>query len=304
MHNFFWYSLTTYYIFSFVIVVISLIVQKKSYRVNKLLVGTAFVLFIPCIGILYYLFMVAFKPLKQKKTIEDFGRIMDDKVFEGTYLLKSRATHSKNIVPIEEALILNDNKTKREILLSALKHDSFAYVDQLKIALKDKDTETSHYAAAALMEIKRKLTLNIQQFSYNYENNKDDISLAIAYSDVLKKYLESGMLDERNQRKYMYTYVHVLADINKLAPQKLHYFKERINILISLKEYEMADLACEQFLMEHPSEEEPYLRYLKLYYVMRDCDKFEKMLNKIKTSNIALSHNGLNKVRFWINEGA
>lgn len=296
--------LIVYYILSCIVLIITTLIKGRKQSPYEFIGGVVFLTFIPFAGLLFYLFLFITKTKTIKTIVDDYKLLDDSEIFQGKYLFKTRLNDSDYIVPIEEALILNDNKTKRSILLNALKQDASLYVEQIKAALKNSDTETSHYAAAALMELKRKLTISIHQLSYNYENNRENLDDSISYAEVLKKFICSEVLDERNLKKYNFTYANVLANINRLAPDKSNYFVDRINTLIALQEYTTAEECCEQFLTHHAMEEEPFMRYLKLYYTKQDSFNFEMVLNRLKSSNIVLSHSGLSKIRFWINEGA
>src|SRR4030042_1776780 len=56
-----------------------------------------------------------------------------------------------NTVPLEDSLNFSDNKSKRAYLIYILKKDFISHIKGLQKAIKSQDTETSHYAAAALV---------------------------------------------------------------------------------------------------------------------------------------------------------
>ncbi|MBC8062765.1 MAG: hypothetical protein H7Y18_19205 [Clostridiaceae bacterium] len=144
-------------------------------------------------------------------------------------LRKSEIGKWKSIIPIEDALVLNDEEIKRNIMIDTLKGDAYKYLGFLKKALGDEDTETSHYAATAVMEVKRKLTLDIHRLGskYDLENHKDPI-INEAYAMALKKYTESGLLDKRAYTKYMRIYLKVLENIIDTKNAKEIYYEEKM----------------------------------------------------------------------------
>jgi len=111
-----------------------------------------------------------------------------------------------NIVPLEDSLIFNEDKIKRSYLIHILKKDFVSHIKGLKKALENDDTETSHYAAAALMEIKNQFELMIQSAGKRYERDKDDVSVLQEYIDILKKYLNSDVPDKVDYFRYLKEY--------------------------------------------------------------------------------------------------
>lgn len=61
-----------------------------------------------------------------------------------------------NLIPMEEALLINNYHTIRKMILGIISDDMGRYPQVLKNALSNKDSETSHYAATAIVELRRK----------------------------------------------------------------------------------------------------------------------------------------------------
>lgn len=204
-----------------------------------------------------------------------------------------------NIVPLEETLIINDTKEKRRQLIEVLKKDSSEYIDMLKIAVRDNDVETSHYAAAAIAEIKRNLDFKLQSFSVEFEKNKSDIKLLKGYADVLEEYIDSGLIDDFNKRKIAIIYIEVLEYLIENYNEREDYYNKLIKVLFEADELEKAEKYCKDFL-ENYGTEDAFLASLKYYYRLRDKEKFEKTFKRLLNSPIKLSNKGLNIVRFWL----
>lgn len=207
-----------------------------------------------------------------------------------------------NIIPLEETLLINNTKIKRQQLIDALKKDASKYIDMLKIALRDEDVETSHYAASAIAEIKRNLDLKLQAFSVEYEKSKLNTKLLKQYADVLEEYLNSGLLDEFNKKKTIFTYIKVLENLIENQEEMEVYYYKLINALFDSREIEKAEKYCKVFL-ENYENEDAYLVNLKYYYLIKDKKSFDKVFKKLLKSPIRISNKGLNIIRFWL-EGA
>lgn len=232
----------------------------------------------------------------------DSKEIDDEADIEDAHVLFTDRFNSEkeiNIIPLEETLLINDTKMKRQQLIDALKKDASKYIDMLKIALRDEDVETSHYAASAIAEIKKNLDLKLQKFSVEYEKNKFDIKLLKEYVDVLEEYLGSSLLDEFSRKKTIVTYIRVLENLIKVQEVKAVYYKKLINALLDTREMERAERYCITFLKEYENED-AYLVNLKYYYLIRDKKSFDTVFKKLLKSPIRLSNRGLNIIRFWL----
>ncbi|OAB47257.1 hypothetical protein [Paenibacillus antarcticus] len=208
-----------------------------------------------------------------------------------------------NVIPIEEALIVNEYAARRTVMINVLKQDSMNYMDILQKAVSNEDTETSHYAVSAIMEMKRKLTLSLEELSLKYESNKDDAHILRTYSDVLSNYMKSGFLDERTLRKYKFTYILVLDQLITILPEDDSAYIEKVDTELEVGALLDAEKTALLYLNRRPHSEEAYLCLLKVYFYMKSYSRLQEILNSLKSSPISLSNRALTLVRFW-SEGA
>lgn len=194
-----------------------------------------------------------------------------------------------NTVPLNDMLLRSGSRQKRKYLIYILKKDFAGHIKGLKRALKSDDSETSHYAAAALMEIKRQFESMIQNAEEDYRAGiKDSQSLKV-YIMALKKYLASGLADNVDFYDFQDKYALALEEyISKYeAPEE--YYSEKISSEILLGDYESAAQYCNLFKAKFPESEKPYISCLKLNYKLKDSQEFEKLLSEIQNKNLAVS---------------
>lgn len=208
-----------------------------------------------------------------------------------------------NVIPIEDALLVSEHQTRRRVMIDVLKQDSTHYLELLQTAVGNEDTETSHYAVSAIMEVKRKLLLSIQELSVQYEQNKEDDYLAQTYAEMLKGFLRSGFLDKRTYTKYQYTYLSVLEQLTERSDQAETAFREKIDTELELGLTTVAEHTGRRYLEKYPGSEEAYLSLIKVYYTTKSAGKLRDTLEQLKQSPIRLSNHALTLVRFW-SEGA
>jgi hypothetical protein len=217
--------------------------------------------------------------------------------------LRIDADKELNVVSIEEALVVSRHSDRRSVMINVLKQDSLKYMDVLQQAVSNEDSETSHYAVSAVMELKRKLTLSLQELSVQYESNKDDVHVLRTYANVIKAYMQSGFLDDRTLRKYKFTYITVLGNLIALSPESDSVYVEKAEAELDVERLTEAENTSLLYLERYPNHEEAYLSLLKVYFNMKSYEKMKETLDLLKSSPLRLSNRALTLVRFW-SEGA
>lgn len=204
-----------------------------------------------------------------------------------------------DIIPIEDALVVSDHQDRRKVMIDVLKQDAMNYIEILQRAVSNEDTETSHYAVSAIMEMKRKLLLSLQDLSVKYENEQYNMQIVIAYVEVLREFLSSGFLDQRTRRKYQYTYLSVLTHLNKVSDDLEWVYVAKVDMEVQLELFVDAETTALLYLEHFPQSEDAYLALLKIYFVTRSKQKLNQTMSKLKGSTVRLSNHAITTVRFW-----
>ncbi|TQR31125.1 hypothetical protein [Brevibacillus brevis] len=259
--------------------------------------------FLPIFGLLLLGITDVYKRTSKKNVNELMLESDLLKLAEGSNIFR-RADMEKemNIVPVEDILFLNDTSTRRKMLIDVLKEQTIWQIGTLETALQNEDSETVHYAAAALTEMRRNLQLQLQDLSVKYEENKQELAVLRAYADVLKKYLDSSLLDQRTYVKYSYTYSFVLESLLDIYQEEESYFVDKINCELGNQSYEKAEQYCRLFHEYHPESEQPYVMSLKRFFTIRDYAGFVAEMNRLKSSSVKISHATLMMIRYWNDE--
>jgi tetratricopeptide (TPR) repeat protein len=207
-----------------------------------------------------------------------------------------------NIVPIKDALILNENKIKRKLLIRSLKENSIQNTKILEKALQNKDSETSHYAASAIMEMKRRLQNSIQELSFQLDEHPENVEIMSSYADIINKYIESGFLDEGAFRYYQSLFSSILERIVETGHAEKRHYIDKINIDLNLQQYEKAGYYSDKFLENHPHEEMAYIMAIKIQYILHNSKQLQQIISNLKKQPVRLSAYGLSIIRFWLLE--
>lgn len=212
-----------------------------------------------------------------------------------------------NMVPSNDALTLSGESERRNFLLGLLRQkDMSALNNTLKKALTNKDSEASHYAASAIMELQR------ESYSVMMDNEKiykqDEFASyddSIAYAVSIMSYLNCSEVGDLENYTFRNRYESVMKHI-----LKNHYdccspsdFENLIDMLIKQGRYEEASIYSEKYRRCFPDSENGFIYDLKISYLQHDEDKFLEIISDIHNSDIILSPSALSMIRFWKNRG-
>lgn len=291
------------YIINFIISLLILIVMKifrlKSSYTNFLLMVT-----IPFIGIIFILSILIFKIFIKS----DYGKntIEKESQYDKDISLLIREAELKNkrdLVPIEDALNLNTHTVKRNLVIEMLKEDPYKYLEFLLKALRDEDSETSHYAATAITQIKSKLTITMQSMEVEYDRNQNNKYISDKYIKSIKDSIDSKLMDEKENLRLVYLYKVALENHIKNIEVNEDYLNELIKIYIKIKDYDKVIYFSYKYIKTFKHTYKPYLFLLEVYYNLDDKKNFDEVLNSLRSSNIKLDKDALDIVRFWIGGG-
>ncbi|WP_221372618.1 hypothetical protein [Clostridium perfringens] len=288
---------------------INIILSFILYIVMKLLRrNESNTVFLISLSIPYVGFIILLSILICKKIVStDYGNELlkrESKYEKSISLLVRYAEleHKKDLIPAEEALILNNNSIKRDLIKDVLKKDTYKYRNVLLNALMDEDTETSHYAATAITQMKGKLTILMQKFEADYEKNPKCQENADMFLKAIKDYIESNFIDSKECNKLKNIYKKVLEQYKQSFKFTSYQFEELIKIYINLKEYKSALECTNEFKEQFKDDIRPYTLLLEIYYCLKDKKNFNNIILEIRESNLILDSQSLDLLRFWIGE--
>ena len=140
-------------------------------------------------------------------------RVMDDDI----RMLRIREEEKNNVlVPLEEALSINDIETRREMMMDILHQNPNEFIQLLQQARLDSDIEVIHYASTAMMEVQRDYEIGVQQAEHEYELHPEKEQTLAAYADSIKKYIDSGLIEEN----ILYIYRKRYSDLLEVQMKK------------------------------------------------------------------------------------
>lgn len=204
-----------------------------------------------------------------------------------------------NSISIDEALLVNDVAVRRKVLIDVLKEDAQQYIHVLKTAVVNEDTETSHYAVTAVIEVKRKLTLLMQKLAVAYSQNQKDSTLIQTYATLIKDYLNSGFLDEQSTKKNQAQFIFLMEQLINNNDATEETYIEKIKMELAFHDTIAAEQTAKLFKRQFPLNEQAYILSIKVYFETSAIEKLRQEIEALKAVPITLSHEAINYVRYW-----
>lgn len=258
-----------------------------------------FFMAVPVLGfVLYYLPDFIRKMTKKKNTYNE----SDIKLItsEENFAKNPEMTEEMNIISFDEAMIISSKNEKRSLLLNLLKKDLKKNTSLINSALGDSDSETSHYAASATLELYKNFKNEIKEIEASIALGENDERHIRDLLTILEEALGSGILSNRDCSIYMNRFISVMKRTKTDFPGIL-LFDDYICFIdyLFLTNDTYGSIAAAIQLKDNYKNEVAYLKLLELYYKTKNQIKFQLIFEEFINSDLILSNKGLEFIRFW-----
>ena len=217
--------------------------------------------------------------------------------------LKADEERERNIVPVEEAILISDKEKKRKNMLNVLLGETDEALSSIAMALNSDDSEVAHYAASFLQskldlfrENVRRAMQIIQEKESREEPCTEDILALIRYMEQL---LKQKVLTQLEQTDYVGQMEGLCQKIYDTAKDQLDpgCYSGICRLLIDLKAYDRAEVWGERFAAQYPDQLQAYKLRMRLYFETEEKDKFFETLGQLKASNVVIDNQTLKLIR-------
>lgn len=201
------------------------------------------------------------------------------------------------VVPLEEALIVNDPGDRRRLMLSMLTEDPDAYLAQLQAAKLNDDVEVAHYAATAVAQISKESDLKLQQLERAFKTDPSSHNLD-AYCDFLGAYLDSGLAEGRVAQIQRQQYARLLArrcEREDGPALRIRY----ATALADAGEIDKAEDVASQLVIDASDEQDVWMLCLRLAVIRRDGQAVRRVVDAIDKQHVYLNAENRERLAFW-----
>lgn len=207
----------------------------------------------------------------------------------------------KEAIPLEEAILLNDIKTRRKVVLKTFKEDSFKYLDVLMVARQNEDVDTTHYATIQISKIQRQFQLDLQKYARAFERNADDLTVLNGYIDLLGRYLDSALPEDAILRHQRNVYAKLLEKKLALVPDDQDTLIRKLRNSAALRENYPATLEVIALLQKQwPCDEQTWIESIRACVEWQDSERCQQTIDAMQQARVAWTKHGREQIRPWV----
>lgn len=207
---------------------------------------------------------------------------------------------SDNVIPLEEAILINDNQTRRRVMMETLEQDPIKYMDILMVARDNDDVETVHYATTQISKEQRNFQLELQRYAVQEENDPGNVEVVDAYIEKFSEYLDSGLLEDEMLKRQRILFTKLLDKKLVLSPNDRDTLVKKLRNFINLENYSGAFEVCDLMKELWPLSEDTWIEVLRVSVEAKDQQRLEEIRGEIKRQPIDWTRQGKEQVKYWL----
>lgn len=271
-------------------------IRSGLLRVHRYMTFVA--LFLPLWGLLVVLvlhFQIAFDADGTAELGTEKFRV-ESELYRSVTLDDSRVADST--VPIEEALIINSARERRGIIMDVLNDNPVEYIDFLRKAGNNDDTEVVHYAVTAMVEISKENDFRLQQLERDYAAHPEDFTVLEAYTDFLWSCLSQNLMQgqvEAMNRELFATLIRRKVAMQATEDDYAHMVTNDIH----RGNYTEAGMALDEMRSLWPKNEAYYLLKIQYLSMLGKGEEIRRLLSEIESAEVYISSKGKEALAFW-----
>ena len=260
---------------------------------------------IPVVGALIF-FVELWMKKKEMHGIREIG-LEKLKITDAKYrtIHVERDDHSGMVVPLEEAIAVNDAKTRRKLLLDILHKNPEEHIELLQRARMTDDTELTHYATTTMMEIQsgyeqtiRELEQEAKLLAEGQETERQKKVLRKLRKE-LEMYIDSGLITGNILTIYRRKLAGIFVQLLELEPENKNYHLGSLENEIEQKQFEGIEERLLAVKEKWPEDEQVYKVFVRFYAATHQGEKIQQILSEIEEKGIYLTSDGKKWFAFW-----
>ena len=257
------------------------------------------VIFIPffgvlCIGLLQLQF---FLKKENSRPIGLEKLRINEEIYKNNVQIREK--NDRDIVPLEEALLINEPELRRQLIMNILNDDPSRYMELLEKARLNEDVEVVHYAITAMVELSKDYDSRLQTMERTYAAAPDDPVVLDEYCDFMENYLRQGLLEKQMERMQRNQYTLLLRKKLK-RNEDLHSCICLADNLMELEDYAGVQEILERMDRNWHRREEFWVRKILFLAVQKNGREIRNTLKQMKEEHIYLSSQSKEVLAFWL----
>ena len=272
-------------------------IRSGMLKVKKYLIIP--VIFVPVWGALSMLILhlQVFSKAENSRKIGIEKLQVNEEIYKNNFRLREENDH--DIVPLEEALLINKPGVRRELIMDVLNDDPEEYMDILKQARMNEDVEVVHYAITAMVELSKEYDFRLQKLEKLYAASPNDPEVLDQYCNFMEEYLNQGILEAQMEKEQRVRYIRLLNQKLKIKAT-LHTCVCLFKNLMKNGDYVQVGEILE--LMDQKWHHREEFWTLKIQYLAerKMASELQKCLRQMQEEHIYLSSKSKEALDFWL----
>jgi hypothetical protein len=211
-----------------------------------------------------------------------------------------QSKESHHIVPLEEAILIDDIKVRRKAVFEVIEEDPLKYMNVLMMARDNDDVDTVHHAITQISKAMKFFQLQIQKHLTAIENNLEAPELMNDFIQLFGKYIESGLLEESMLTQQRLIYSKLLDKRLELTANDKNILIWKLRNCINLKIYPAAFEVSDVLKKRWPYDEQTWIEALRVCVEGQDQERFHKTIEEIRHTPVNWTEQGREQVSLWV----
>lgn len=216
--------------------------------------------------------------------------------------IKADEDRERNILPLEEAVLVDDSKNQRLAMMNVIKGDISESLAAVSLALHAKDSETAHYAASALSSILNEFRITVSKMLRDLEEEvPEETKVEEELLDYMDEILRQRVFSELEQNRFVHIMEYAAEELYRknaagLTPGQYENVCMR---LLEIRDTDLCGKWCGRLAEQYPGQLAAYTCRLKLYFTLEQSEAFFQTMDELKRSNIVINSETLEIIRIF-----
>lgn len=254
----------------------------------------------PVIGLLFFAVSHLFYMIVFRGDV-DLADVMFSKA-RTRMLLKADEERERDLVSLEEALLVNEKRNLRRVMMNVIREDIQNSLNSITLALDSSDSETSHYAAAVLSDELNKFRIYVQKlWKQIQEEGPEETENEEILLDYMNNILRQHIFSDQEQCKFVGYFVAAAESLYGKAASRLTLTRyENVCMrTLEIKDFDVCKRWCDRIAERFPQELSSYTCNLKLYFAQQKREAFFETLDSLKKSKVVVDNETLELIRIF-----
>lgn len=255
-----------------------------------------------CCPVIMFLFLCSTRILERvaaRKEV-DMNEISFSQQREEAVDVSDYATEM-NYVSLQDAMRLSSITDLRRLLMNVMKYNSRMSLTSVAEAINNDDSETAHFAAAAIQDALNEFRGTAQKFINDIQKYPEDVENNLQAFAYLYDGLMLKIMTPIEQQSYVYTTNSVAENLfqhNLWFMTAAHYL-QITKLLISVPDLSMAERWVRRAVEYRPHELDTFKARLRLFFAQDNHEAFLVCLQEFKASDIRADQEMLELIRLY-----